>query len=67
MSPREIYEWHLPAGWEPLSNELLIVGWQCNLTMSPEQRRPVRRIDEVVDDYYKRDLTSADYYYWYYL
>jgi hypothetical protein len=66
LSSDQIHWWDLPDGWEPFKNEMLIVGWQRNLTKSPEQRRPVRRIDWVVDDFYETDLSSADYYYSFY-
>jgi hypothetical protein len=48
-------------GWEAFEGEELIVGWQRNLTKSPDQWRPIRRIDYPVANYYKRNLKYADY------
>ena len=62
LSQEAIDAWHVPIpGWEPFANEHLIVGWQRNLTKSPGKRRPIRKIAQVVDNYYQRDLTTADY------
>ena len=61
LSDAEWDNWALPEGWEAFADEDLIVGWQRNLTMSPEKKRPIRRIDFWVTDFYKKNLTRADY------
>ena len=60
LSDDEWWAWNLPEGWGPFRNEALIVGWQRNLTKSPWQKRPIRRIDSEVPDFYQRDLKPAD-------
>ena len=61
LTPLEINAWDLPYGWEPFAYEELIVGWQRNVTMSPERWRPVRRIDRPVINYYQANLPEWAY------
>ena len=49
------------TGWEAFELEDLIVGWQRNLTKSPDQYRPVRRIDHPVENFQQANLTKNDY------
>ena len=61
LSPAELNMWDLPDGWEPFANEELVVGWQRNVTMSPERWRPVRRIELPVLNYYQANLQTWAY------